>query len=184
MAKYPAIPEPTVSSESLRDSVLSLKQAFEILTGQRGNAANAAITSDSLPAFGDDIASLQAALNATTAALSAYVKLAGNQNITGGYTLTPYNAGTISSGTNTPNAVNGNYQYYTNGGAHTVAAPASDCAIDILITNNASAGAITFSGFTVNANTGEPLTTTNGHKFILSLRRLNGTSTYVIKALQ
>lgn len=37
MAKYPAIPEPTIEPVSLRDSILSIKQAFETLTGQRGN---------------------------------------------------------------------------------------------------------------------------------------------------
>jgi hypothetical protein len=37
VAKYPAIPEPTLKSEALRDSVLTIKQAFEVLTGQRGN---------------------------------------------------------------------------------------------------------------------------------------------------
>ena len=37
VAKYPAIPEPTIEPTSLRDAVLSLKQAFEILSGQRGN---------------------------------------------------------------------------------------------------------------------------------------------------
>lgn len=121
---------------------------------------------------------------AITPALTAYMKLAGNQTVTGGFLLTPFNAGTKSSGTFTPDATNANYQYYTNGGAHTLAAPANDCAIDILVTNNASAGAITFSGFTVNSNIGEALTTTNGHKFIISIRRINGTSTYLIKALQ
>ena len=105
--------------------------------------------------------------------------------ITIGYSLTPYNAGTKSSGTYTPAPADGNYQYATNGGAHTLAAPGSDCAIDILYTNNGSAGAITFSGFTVaSGNTGDALTTTNTHKFIISVRRINGTSTYFIKALQ
>jgi hypothetical protein len=36
-AKYPAIPEPTLEPTSLRDAILSIKQAFEVLTGQRGN---------------------------------------------------------------------------------------------------------------------------------------------------
>jgi hypothetical protein len=49
VAKYPAIPEPTLAVESLRDSVLSIKQAFEILTGQRGNPNYAAITVETLP---------------------------------------------------------------------------------------------------------------------------------------
>ena len=57
-------------------------------------------------------------------------------------------SGTLSTGTTTLNPHLGNYQYYTNNGAHTIAAPSSDCAIDILVTNGSSAGAITLSGFT------------------------------------
>jgi hypothetical protein len=110
--------------------------------------------------------------------------LAGNQTVTGGFRITPSSQGTISSGTFTPDAFNHNYQFYTNNGAHTLAAPANDCAIDILITNGASAGAITFSGFTVGANTGDPLTTINTNKFVVSIRRINGVSTYAVKALQ
>ena len=47
--------------------------------------------------------------------------------------------------------MNGNYQFITNNGAFTITAPASDCAVDILVTNGASAGAITFTGFTIAA---------------------------------
>ena len=72
-----------------------------------------------------------------------------------GFNITPFNGGTISSGTYTPAAANGNYQYLTNNGAFTLAVPAADCAIDILVTNGASAGAITFSGsYKVGASTG------------------------------
>lgn len=116
--------------------------------------------------------------------LNAFV-LAGTTNlITVGYTVTPNNLGTISSGTVTPAAANGNYQYYTNNGAHTLAAPAADSAIDILITNGASAGSITFSGFTVSSTPGAPFTTTNTNKFIVSIRRINGVSTYSNYSLQ
>jgi Collagen triple helix repeat (20 copies) len=108
---------------------------------------------------------------------------AGGQNLSGGFTLTPYNNGTISSGTLTPNPLNGNYQYYLNNGAHTLAAPSSDCAMDVLVTNGSSAGAITFSGFMVGT-TGEPLTTTNANRFLISIRRINAIATYLIKALQ
>lgn len=103
--------------------------------------------------------------------------------ITVGYNITPANRGTISSGTFTPAAANGNYQFYTNNGAHTFAAPAADSAIDILVTNGASAGAITFSGFTGGTH-GDALDTTNTHQFFISVRRVNGTSAYIIKALQ
>jgi hypothetical protein len=130
--------------------------------------------------------------NSTKIATTAYVdtanalnlKLAGNQTTTGGFRFTSFSGGTVSSGTFTPAAFNGNYQFYTNNGAHTLAAPANDSAIDVLVTNGATAGAITFSGFTVGANVGDPLTTTNTSKFIISIRRINAISTYTIKALQ
>lgn len=102
--------------------------------------------------------------------------------LTAGYTVTAYSNGTKSSGTFTPDPVNGNYQYYTNGGAHTVAAPNSDCAIDILVINGASgAGTITVSGFkTSNSGAnGASYATTSNTWWILSIRRINSVSTYV-----
>jgi hypothetical protein len=72
----------------------------------------------------------------------------------------------------------------TNNGAFTIAAPAADSAIDILVTNGGSAGAITLSGFTVGSVTGSAYVTTNTYKFVFSIRRINGTSTYSWYALQ
>ncbi len=113
------------------------------------------------------------------------VLLAGTaENISKGFTVSPNNLGTVTSGTLTPNAQNGNYQFYTNNGAHTIAAPVADSAIDILVTNGATAGSITFSGFTVGAAPGSPYNTTNGNRFILSIRRINGVATYSWYALQ
>jgi hypothetical protein len=112
------------------------------------------------------------------------LKVAGGQTTTGGFRFTGYNAGTIASGSYTPDAYNGNYHYYTNNGPHTLAAPANDCAIDILVTNGVAAGVITFSGFTVGANPGDALTQTNNNRFVISIRRINGVSTYLVKALQ
>lgn len=123
-------------------------------------------------------------IDAANNTLTGVVLKATTGTITTGYTITPYNGGTQSSGTYTPNPANGNYQYYTNNGAHVLANPSSDCAIDILVTNGASAGTITFTTFTVGSNTGDALTTTNTSKFIISIRRINSISTYVIKALQ
>lgn len=114
--------------------------------------------------------------------ITGAVQKAGNQTITGGFSISPNNLGTISSFTLNPAL--GNYQYGTNNGAFTLTAPASDCAVDLLVTNGASAGSVTFSGFTVGSSTGDALTTTNGHKFIVSIRRINSVSTYIIKALQ
>ncbi len=103
---------------------------------------------------------------------------------TPGVKILSYNAGTMASGTLTPDAINGNYWYYTNNGAHTIAAPAVDSAFDILSTNSATPGAIAMSGYTFGINTGDLHTLTAGHRFIFSIRRIAGVSTYVIKALQ
>ena len=119
--------------------------------------------------------------NAITTLDNAALKKAGNQTITGGFNVTAKNLGNITSFTVAP--LQGNYQYGTNVGAFTLTAPASDCGVDILVTNSATAGAISFSGFTVGS-TGDALTTTSGHKFLISIRRINSISTYVIKALQ
>jgi len=111
-----------------------------------------------------------------------YLRLGTTGTITAGFTITPNNLGNITSFTIDPTL--GNYQYGTNHGAATWTAPASDCAVDILVTNDATAGTITFSGFTVGSSTGSTLTTTNTSKFLISIRRINGISTYSIYALQ
>ena len=98
--------------------------------------------------------------------------------------VTAYNLGT-GSATVTPSPANGNYQYITNNGAFTLAAPASDCAIDILVTNGVSASTLTLSGFTApSGGGGDTYATTNANKYLLLIRRINGTSTYAWKALQ
>ena len=119
-----------------------------------------------------------------TAANLGILEFGVSATISVGYSLTPNNIGTVSSGTTTPAAASGNYQYLTNNGAFTLAAPLADCAIDILVTNGASAGSITFSGFTVGSSIGSALTTTNTSKFIISIRRINSVATYSIYALQ
>lgn len=46
--RYPAIPEPVPTLEDLYNTVMALKQAVEILTGQRLPINNAAVTWDDL----------------------------------------------------------------------------------------------------------------------------------------
>lgn len=114
---------------------------------------------------------------------SSTVLTTGNTaTITIGYSVTP-NALTASTSF-TVNPALGNYQYITNNGAFTITNPASDCAVDILVTNGATAGTITFTGFTVGSSTGSALTTTNTQRFLISVRRINSVSTYSIYALQ
>ena len=103
-------------------------------------------------------------------------------NLTKGYSTTVYDAGTKSSGTFTPDQDNGNIQKAVNGGAHTLAPTVDNCAVIIQYTNNASAGTITTSGFTLVD--GDDLTTTNGHDFFFYLTKANGFSLLTVKALQ
>lgn len=103
-------------------------------------------------------------------------------NLVAGYSSTAYDAGTKGSGTFTPDPLDGNLQYAVNGGAHTLAPPASDCSLVIQYTNNASAGVITQSGFT--KGTGAAPDTTDGHKFIAYITQINNYSHLHWQALQ
>ena len=102
--------------------------------------------------------------------------------LTAGFATTPYDAGTQSSGTFTPDEANGNMQYAVNGGAHTLAPPTNNCTIIIQYTNNASAGTITTSGFT-KVETSE-LTTTDTEEFFFYITKCNGLSSLRVEALQ
>lgn len=67
--RYPSIPDPTTDPQSLRDAVLALKQAFELMAGTRGNAAVAnaedlASASDTIATNTSDIEALQTAVDA------------------------------------------------------------------------------------------------------------------------
>ena len=110
------------------------------------------------------------------------IKSDTDTTLTAGYAATPYNAGTKSSGTLTPDEANGNFQYYTNGGAHTLDPPTNNCTLIIQITNNGSAGAITTSGFT--KVTGTAPGTTNGDDFLAYITKINGFSHLAWQALQ
>tara|TARA_R110001583_G_scaffold114067_1_gene264521 strand:- start:2328 stop:2732 length:405 start_codon:yes stop_codon:yes gene_type:complete len=83
----------------------------------------------------------------------------------GAFQQTVYDLGTNSSGTETLSAVNGNMQSGINGGAHTLAPQSELSSIVVQYTNNASAGTLTTSGYTIV--TGDSLTTTNGDDFLL-----------------
>lgn len=107
-----------------------------------------------------------------------------DQTISGGFNVTSDNLGTVSSGTTTIDCGARPLQYLTNGGAFTLAAPSNDGSCLVLTTNNASAGTITFSGFSVGSNTGDALDTTNTHKFTISIWRINSTSGYRVAAHQ
>ncbi len=115
------------------------------------------------------------------AADAAILKSDQTGTLTVGYDVTTFNAGTQSSGTFTPAPASGNIQRAVNGGAFTLAPPATDCAMIIQITNNASAGVITTSGYTLVEGS---FTTTNADDFMVYITRINGFSLLSIKELQ
>lgn len=102
--------------------------------------------------------------------------------LTAGFAATIHAAGTKSSGTYTPDESDGNLQSATNGGAHTLAPPANDTTIIIQYTNNASAGAITTSGFT--AVDGDTISTDDGDDFLFYITNFGSFSHLNVKALQ
>lgn len=101
-----------------------------------------------------------------------------------GYTATSADDGTKSSGSYTPTPAGGNFKRIVNGGAFTLNAPtaAGDYTLIIQITNNATAGAITLSGF--SKSTGDTFTTTNGDDFLLYVAKINGFTHSMMQRLQ
>ena len=109
---------------------------------------------------------------------------ANSANLGAGYTTTVYDNGTQSSGTLTPSMANGNVQKYTNNGTHTLAPPSITSGqaahLHIVVTNGASAGAITTSGFTnVSASA---YNTTNTKVFDFYIYAENAFSTLTVVA--
>lgn len=102
-------------------------------------------------------------------------------NLTGAFTTTPKAIGTVSSGTTTLEFTTSNIQTLTNGGAFTLAPPASgEGSIILIITNNGSAGAITTSGF--DSVTGDAFTTTDTHVFVCNALKVGSRSYLFITA--
>ncbi len=105
------------------------------------------------------------------------------QTMSGGVHLTAYSyttgSITIDCGLNPIQYVTGKTS------AWSITAPAADSSCLLLVTNPGSSVNIpTFSGFTVGANTGDAFDTTASNKFTVSIWRIAGVSSYVVKALQ
>lgn len=108
------------------------------------------------------------------------------QTFSGGLRLVPFNLGTAAVGSTVVlDSGSGPIQRLINNGAFTMSPPTSDGELDLLVTNAATAGAITFAaGWNVGSNTGDSYTTTSTNKFILMVRTINALPTYAWKALQ
>lgn len=115
-------------------------------------------------------------LSSTVAALNI-----ANQTLAGGVNVTSQ---TRTTGNVTATCGLRPLQYITNSGAFTLTAPTSDGSCIMLVTNDGSAGSITFSGFSVGSSTGDSLSTANTYKYSIHIWRINGTSGYRIAAHQ
>jgi hypothetical protein len=108
-----------------------------------------------------------------------------DQVLSGGVILTSYG---YTTGSITVDCGKNPSQYVSNNGAFTITAPTNDNQCVMLIRNTASAGAITFSGFTSESNHGDSLTTTSGSAFMISFLRITDATgakaTYLVHALQ
>jgi len=90
-----------------------------------------------------------------------------DDTLTAGFAATADADGTKTSGTYTPTTAGGNFKTATNGGAHTLAPQSEVSTIIIQYTNDGSAGTITTSGW--DKVSGDSLTTTSGHDFMMYL---------------
>lgn len=107
-----------------------------------------------------------------------------DQTASGGANVTSGNLGSVSSGTLTIDCGLVPLQYATVTGSFTLAPPSNDGSCDVMLIQTGS-GVVSFSGsFTVGANVGDAISNSNTNKQIVHIERINGTSTYFVKALQ
>lgn len=94
----------------------------------------------------------------------------------------PEALGTVSSGTTTPEPSAGAVKTLTNGGAFTWAAPTEEGGYICIVTNGASAGPITASGFDEEETAN--FTTTDTEKFEVCVTNIGGQQSMTVRALQ
>ncbi len=105
-----------------------------------------------------------------------------DDTLTAGFAGTDDDDGTKSSGTYTPVFTGGNFKKIVNGGAFTLAPPAETSSLVVQVTNNASAGTVTTSGFTLVD--GDTIATTDADDFHFFITRVNSFSHLHVVALQ
>ena len=101
--------------------------------------------------------------------------------LTAGFATTVHDLGTISSGTTTLNEANGNLQKCVNGGAFTLAPTSNSSSVVVQVTNNASAGAVTSSGFTLTD--GDSIGTVNGEDYFFYCTVIGSFSHLTVKKI-
>lgn len=147
----------------------------------KGAATSTAVADISLPTCSTVNSALQWTTNTGFGCAPSMARLdQADQIVTGGANVTSDNLGTPTlSSTVTIDCGARPTQFLTNNAAFTLAAPSHDTpGCSILVTNGASAGTITFSGFSVGSNTGDTYALTASDKFTLFVWEINGTAGY------
>lgn len=173
----------TAAELNILHGVTATAAELNILDGVTATAAELNIL-DGVTATATELNYSSGVTSAIQTQLDNRVTSNADDALTGGYTTTADDDGTISTGTYTPTPAGGNMKRIINGGAFTLAAPAAsgDYTLVIQITNSASAGVITTSGF--NKVTGDVFTTTSGHDFFVYITKCNGFTLANTVALQ
>lgn len=118
---------------------------------------------------------------------SEILKADTHDTLTAGFDSDAESLGTVTTGTITPEvdgAGEENFKTLTANGAFTLAPPSTsgNCTIIIQVTNGASAGTITASGFTIV--NGDDYDTASGNDFLLHIKKVGSFSSLTIEALQ
>ena len=174
----------TAAEVAKLDGLTSSTAELNILTGVTATATEINYSDGVTSAIQTQIDGIQAGKEDADADI---LKSDTTGTLTAGFDSDAEDLGTVTSGTVTLEVdATGkeNFKTAVNGGAFTLAPPStsSSCAIVVQLTNNASAGAITTSGFTVAD--GDSLTTTDGDDFFLTVVKVGAFSSLTVKALQ
>lgn len=167
------------TGKSTLDQYLFLRRVEDILRRDHGALTDLVVGSPTGGNKGSGTINAEAIYEQDKRALTE----GGGRTLSGGFVFAEYDLGTVSSGTITPNPSNGLKQKLTNNGAFTLAATSEIGDLELRVTNGASAGSITFSGFEKNWP-GDALNTTNGNQFVIFIYGFDGRQAYTIKALQ
>ena len=186
----------TVTESSNSDAAINLSGDAVVGCGISRAAFDAKAPLASPVLTGNPTAPTQTAGNNTTrlastafvaTGLAGQVPRAGNVTLTGGIDSDVQALGTVSSGTVTLEvdaAGKENFKTLTANGAFTLAPPStsSSCTIIVQVTNGASAGTITTSGFTmVN---GDAYETTSGNDYLFHVKKIGSFTSLTVEALQ
>lgn len=132
------------------------------------------------------IATTTTTLNCTglQAGGAAVATLSGtSQQFSGGFLITAYSIGVVSSGTTTVNCGSGPLQWFVDGGASTLAAPTSDSNCLVHMINGGGFGTITISGFREGSNTGDAVPTADRSSAAATFTASNASITWTQTAI-